>query len=309
MMGSRRVRKRLLRKASSIRIMTKRYITIFYCVAISILVFIGVDLVYKLVGAQLKDVDTQEIAKVWTSPVKRYRKPSLSSYRAITDRNIFGSVEDPTKEIQPDLENLEPTKLKLALLGTVTGTKETAVAVIEETDKRKQGLYRVGESVKDAVLKVILRGKVVLRVGDKDEILTMEESSSRRTSSPVPERAVTSSRTSASTRPRVYTRTIRRSDITRSMSDINALLSQAQVRPYTSEDGSPGGLSVNNIKAGSIYAKMGLRNGDVVQGVGGNPIASPEDVLSLYEELTSGSNVSIQIMRNGREQTLNYRLR
>ena len=289
--------------------MTKRYITIFNFVALSILVFIGVDLVYKLVGAQLNDIDTQEIAKVRISPVKRYRKQSLSSYRAITDRNIFGSVENAAKEIQPDLENLEPTKLKLALLGTVTGTRETAVAVIEETDKRKQGLYRVGDSVKDAILKVILRGKVVLRVGDKDEILTMEESSSRRASSPVAERAVTSSRTSTATRPRVSTRTIRRSDIQESISDINSLLSQAQVRSHTSEDGSPGGLSINNIKAGSIYAKMGLRNGDVVQGVGGNPITSPDDILSLYEELKSGSSVSIQIMRNGREYTLNYRLR
>ncbi len=289
--------------------MTKRYITIFNFVALSILVFIGVDVVYKLVGARLNDVDTQEIATVRTSPVKRYRKPSLSSYRAITDRNIFGSVENAAKEIQPDLENLEPTKLKLALLGTVTGTRETAVAVIEETDKRKQGLYRVGDSVKDAILKVILRGKVVLRVGDKDEILTMEESSSRRTSSPEPQRAVASSRTSTRTRPRVYTRTIRRSDIQESISDINSLLSQAQVRSHTSEDGSPGGLSVNNIKAGSIYAKMGLRNGDVVQGVSDHPITSPDDILSLYEELKSGSSVSIQIMRNGRELTLNYRLR
>jgi general secretion pathway protein C len=290
--------------------MTKRYITIFNFVALSILVFIGVDLVYKLVGTRLDDVDTQEIAKVRTSPVKRYRKPSLSSYRAITDRNIFRSVENAAKEIQPDLENLEPTKLKLALLGTVvTDTRETAVAVIEETDKRKQGLYRVGDSVKDAVLKVILRGKVVLRVGDKDEILTMEESSSSRTSSPAPQRAVSSSRTSTRTQPRVSTRTIRRSDITRSMSDINALLSQAQVRSHTSEDGSPDGLSINNIKAGSIYAKMGLRNGDVVQGVSGNPITSPDDVLSLYEELKSGSSVSIQIIRSGREQTINYRFR
>ncbi len=289
--------------------MTKRYITIFNFVALSILVFIGVDLVYKLVGAQLNDIDTQEIATVRISPVKRYRKPSLSSYQAITDRNIFGSVENAAKEIQPDLENLEPTKLKLALLGTVTGTRETAVAVIEETDKRKQGLYRVGDSVKDAILKVILRGKVVLRVGDKDEILTMEESSSRRASSPEPQRAVTSSRTSTRTRPRVSTRTIRRSDIQESISDINSLLSQAQVRSHTSEDGSPGGLSINNIKAGSIYAKMGLRNGDVVQGVGGNPITSPDDILSLYEELKSGSSLSIQIMRNGREYTLNYRLR
>jgi general secretion pathway protein C len=289
--------------------MTKRYITIFNLVSLSILVFIGVDLVYKLVGVQFNDVDTQEIAKVRTSPVKRYRKPSLSSYRAIIDRNIFGSVENAAKDIQPDLDNLEPTKLKLALVGTVTGTGETAAAVIEETDKRKQGLYRVGDGVKDAILKVILRDKVVLRVGEKDEILTMEESSSRRTSSLAPQEAVSSSRTSTRTRPRVSTRTIRRSDIQRSISDINSLLSQAQVRSHTSEDGSPGGLSVSNIKAGSIYAKMGLRNGDVVQGVSGNPITSPDDILSLYEELKSGSNLSIQIMRNGQELTLNYRLR
>jgi general secretion pathway protein C len=154
--------------------MAKLYSTIFNLVALFVAIYIGVDLFYRLVGAQLIYGDTEEIVIEQAPQVKNRKRPPLKDFRVVMDRNIFGSKEKAAEGIKPtDIETLEPTTLKVALLGTV----------IEETDKRKQGLYRVGDSVQDAIVKMILRGKVVLRVGDKDEILTMEESSSRRASS------------------------------------------------------------------------------------------------------------------------------
>ena len=81
--------------------MTTRYTTIFNIVALSILLFIGVDIFYKIVSAQLNDVGIQEIVKARPSPAKGYRRPSLSSYRAITERNIFGSLESASGKSYP----------------------------------------------------------------------------------------------------------------------------------------------------------------------------------------------------------------
>jgi S1-C subfamily serine protease len=53
---------------------------------------------------------------------------------------------------------------------------------------------------------------------------------------------------------------------------------------------------------------MGLKSGDIVKGVNGNPIETPDDVLSLYEGLKTGSQISLQITRNGEPQTINYRI-
>ena len=288
--------------------MTARYTTIFNLVALSILLFISVDIFYRIVGAQLNDVGIQEIAKARSSPAKGYRRPPLSDYRAITERNIFGSLESTSEEIKPsEYENLEPTSLKLALVAIVEGSDENAAAVIEETDKRRQELYRLGESVKDATLKAILEGKVVLSVDGKDEILTMEEPSSRQSSSSstvrgsrTSSRAVTPQRRSAG-----VTRTIRRSDIQKSLEDVSGLLGQARIVSAPSNDG----FALSNIKSGSLFAKMGLRNGDIVQGVDDRPITGTEDVVSFYEELGSASNIKLDIIRSGREMSLPFRIR
>ncbi|MCJ7775808.1 MAG: PDZ domain-containing protein, partial [Desulfobulbaceae bacterium] len=186
-----------------------------------------------------------------------------------------------------------------ALLGTVTGNEQNAFAVIEETDKRKQGLYKIGDSVQNATVKTILREKVVLRVGTKDEILTMEESAaSRREKVRGPSKTAEGGNTI----------TVSRKDIQSSLKDINKLMSEVRIRPHF-KDGESDGLSVSRIKGGSVFSKLGLRNGDIVQKINGEPINSPDEVLALYEKLKSGSRVSLEVTRKGEPKTMDYRFR
>jgi general secretion pathway protein C len=288
--------------------MAKLYSTLFNLVALFVAIYIGVDLFYRVMGAKLTYVNTNEIVIDQSPRTRNNRMPPLKDFRVVLDRNIFGSEDKATEGIKStDLEALEPTSLKLALLGTVAGTQQSAVAVIEETDKRKQGLYRVGDSVQDAIVKMILRGKVVLRVGDKDEILTMEESSSRRAAEEEASSARRGRRPSSASR-RGASITVRRSDVQDALKNINTLLSQVRIRPHF-KDGKADGLAISNIKGGSIFARLGLRDGDIVQGVNNRPIRSPDDIVSFYNKLTSASSMSLQINRRGQGRTINYRIR
>jgi general secretion pathway protein C len=288
--------------------MPKLYSTLFNLVALFVTIYIGVDLFYRVMGAQLTYVDTHEIAIDRDTHEKDNRMPPLKDFRVVLDRNIFGSKDKAAEGIKPtDIETLEPTSLQLALLGTVAGTQQSAVAVIEEIDKRKQGLYRVGDSIQDAIVKMILRGKVVLRVGDKDEILTMEESSSKRASSKQ-EAASSRGRRPSITSRRGASITVRRSDVEDALRNINTLLSQVRIHPHF-KDGKADGLALSNIKGDSIFAKLGLRDGDIVQGVNNRPIRSPDDIVSFYNKLTSASRMSLQINRRGQGRTINYRIR
>jgi general secretion pathway protein C len=280
--------------------MTRVYYSIFNVIAVTVLIFTGVDVFYSFVGSRLSQVNSKDIVMQQVPVLERHKKSRLSEYNIIMDRNLFGSLEKGSAEIQvEELEALEPTSLKVVLLGTVTGDEESAFAVVEETDKRKQGLYRVGDSIQDAIVKRILRGKVVIRAGDKDEILTMEEASASRTDRrPSIEAPVDRGRTI----------TVSRSELESSLENINELLSQVRVRPHY-KDGDPDGLRVDRIKPGSIFSKLGLRNGDVVQGINGEPIEGPDDILEMYENLRSGSYMSVQLTRRNRPETLNYRFR
>ena len=280
--------------------MTKLFYTILNIVAVSLVVYIGVDTFYRVVSSELKEVNTKEIVMEQLPNAEESKRSPLSSFQVITGRNLFGSLDKASEDVnEEEIEELELTSLKIALLGTVTGSEQNAFAVIEETDKRKQGLYKIGDSVQNATVKKILREKVVLRVGTKDEILTMEESAASRRDK--------RRRPSKSTE-RGTTITVSRKDIQNSLKDINNLMSQVRIRPHF-KDGKSDGLSVSRIKGGSIFSKLGLRNGDIVQKINGEPINSPDEVLVLYEKLKSGSRVSLEVTRKGKPKTMNYRFR
>ncbi len=280
--------------------MTKLFYTILNIVAVSLVVYIGVDTFYRVVSSELKEVNTKEIVMEQLPNAEESKRSPLSSFQVITERNLFGSLDKASEDVnEEEIEELELTSLKIALLGTVTGSEQNAFAVIEETDKRKQGLYKIGDSVQNATVKKILREKVVLRVGTKDEILTMEESAASRRDK--------RRRPSKSTE-RGTTITVSRKDIQNSLKDINKLMSEVRIRPHF-KDGQSDGLSVSRIKGGSIFSKLGLRNGDIVQKINGEPINSPDEVLMLYEKLKSGSRVSLEVTRKGEPKTMNYRFR
>lgn len=289
--------------------MPRRYHTIFNLLALSIIIYIGVDIFYTLVGASLRQRDTKTSVARHIPDEKGQPKLPFDHYQSIMGRNLFGSTDAIAQEDkEEDIEALEPTTLKVALLGTVSGSSRNTYAVIEETNKRKQGLFKVGDSIQDAVIKSIQRGVVVLKVGDKVEKLTMDEAAARSTG---PKKGRVSSRPRSPREEgpgRTITVRVSRSDVEASLKDINQLLTQARVRPHF-KDGKPDGLAINRIKKGSFFSKLGLRDGDIVQAIDNTSIRSPDDILALYKKLKSGSGVGIQINRKGQQQTINYTFR
>jgi general secretion pathway protein C len=100
----------------------------------------------------------------------------LSHYNAIFERNLFKTkAKADIKSSSINIDALKQTDLNLKLWGTVTGLEDKTYAVIEEAKTRKQNLYRVGDTVQNATVKVVLREKVVLNVDGKDEVLEIEK--------------------------------------------------------------------------------------------------------------------------------------
>ena len=280
--------------------MSQRYLTLFNLVALGIISYVGVNLFYLTTTAYLRGFDTQKRIIYLAPDVKEQGKSTKAFYQAIVDRNIFVTEEAaPEESSVEELEELEPTSLKIALLGTVVGGQQDGFAVIEEVGKRKQGLYKVGDSVEGATVRRILRGKVVLRVNDKDEVLTMKEEPA---SGGEPEYPKEPSAEKESTV------VVKRSEVDESLKNVHQLLSQVRIRPHFT-DGVADGLAVSNIKPGSIFARMGLQSGDIVQGLDGRNIQTPDDVMEVYQRLKSGSRVTVQVMRNGEEKIINYQIR
>jgi DNA-binding beta-propeller fold protein YncE len=101
--------------------------------------------------------------------------------------------------------------------------------------------------------------------------------------------------------------TLERTEVQKTLRNINQLMSQVRIRPHFNR-GRPDGLSCNNIKRNSIFRKMGLRNGDIVQGLNGKKIKTVDDVMFLYQQLNPSSDVNLAIKRRGRTMNLHIHI-
>jgi len=274
--------------------MPNNYRTIIILVAITALAYLSVDIFYKTVEAKFSGFWTEETSTEKTARRTVVKKLSLSDYRVISDRNLFGSIDKAGEKTQINVDNLEPTKLGLALLGTVSGAGAFDFAVIEEKDKRKQGLFREGDAVAAATVVRIMRGMVVLRVDGRDEILKMEEGD--------PGKNHVSGYDGKGTKNIIQ---VKKTDIDNAFNDMGKILTQARIRPYFFS-GKPDGFIISRIKPESIFQKMGMQNGDIIQTVNDQPIKSPNEMLKLYNGLKSGSAINLSIKRRGKQEELKY---
>ena len=221
--------------------MTKLYYTIFNLIALAAIIFVVVDSSYRIIRTQISQEVTNEISIKTDSDIKSYRKPPLRNYDVISKKNIFSKIEKlPEKEETPEIDTLESTTLKITLLGTMFSDQDNSAAVIEDKTKRSQGLYRIGDSIQNGIIKNILRGKIVLKVGDREEKLMMDEPTSSDSSSSI------RSEIPRTPESRVPERTInvRRNDIDSSLANINdLLLSVSPLRkswlPWSIRDSTP----------------------------------------------------------------------
>lgn len=289
----------------------KFYYTLVNLAILAAASFFGVNAFYKTVAASIDVPEKTAIVQVQDIDTEEETIHPLAHYNPIIERNLFKTRAEaqpapPEKEeADVDLENLKETELSLKLWGTVSGDRPSAYAVIEDTKARKQNLFREGDTIHDATVKMILREKVILTRNGEDEALTMEKrlaDAGRPTPSFQP-----TARPAASSSSGQQQIQLERSQIEAAVNNVNNLMRQAKIRPHF-KNGKPDGLTLTRVRPNSIFTKLGLRSGDIITGVDGQKIQSVDDALRFYQSLKSGSNVKVQIRRRGQEQNIEYQI-
>ncbi|HEY6006237.1 MAG TPA: type II secretion system protein GspC [Anaeromyxobacter sp.] len=91
---------------------------------------------------------------------------------------------------------------------------------------------------------------------------------------------------------------IERNVIESTLSNLNNIATQARIVP-SFRNGVANGFKLFSIQPGSLYASIGIENGDVIQRVNGYEINSPEKALELYQKLRESQHVTIELDRGG----------
>lgn len=95
-----------------------------------------------------------------------------------------------------------------------------------------------------------------------------------------------------------------------SRSELNTTLQDPSQLAYTGRIGvnPAGGVRMDSAPAGSLPDKLGLKEGDVIKSVNGQPVGSAGDLARLYGQFSSISNIRVEIIRAGNPMVLNFQI-
>ncbi|MDP1992741.1 MAG: PDZ domain-containing protein [Syntrophales bacterium] len=265
-------------------------------VVMAILLYQGVGIFYNLLKLQLIQTGPAPAAAEKAKPATAPIRETADAYRIIPERNLFGTTTSMIADKQTVAVQQRSIEQLIELKGTVAGEGKFGFAIVEEKGTRKQKLVKSGDILSGAKVVRIKRNAVDFLVGD--QVVTLKIVEAKEDSILPPAQSAASMVPSGAT-------ILSRTEVDRELQDMGGLLRKALVRPYFNA-GVPDGFIVSNIRLGSLYQKMGIMDGDIIQEVNSRKIQSADDVMGLLNTMRGGSSLSVTINRRGNKETLNY---
>lgn len=213
--------------------------------------------------------------------------------KGLQTANLFG-VFRAANRAEVALDTLPRSAINLVLSGVAM--RGAASYALISGEGQPETAYGVGEQVAPGVvLESVHADRVVVLRGGVREWLPLKEIGAG-----LPPGAL-SSATSAPAAPagmvldrQMVSRLLQRPEF----------LSQATVTPNPG-----GGFNVGQVQAGSLFERLGLRAGDVIRSVNGQAVNNMEDVMRLYQQFGTATDVSVEVTRAGAPQVLHVTLR
>jgi general secretion pathway protein C len=211
--------------------------------------------------------------------------------QAVAAAHLFGvAVADPTTQ---DPNNAPLSSANLVLAGTIaTQDPKRGIAII--TDGGPSKVYAVGENVNGASLYSVYLDRVILDRGGTLETLVLPRLLAGGPRMP-PRRAGVETRSSEAV-----------DNIRRLVQRDPGLLDQV-MRTVPSYDNSAGKLRGFRAYPGrnrAIFNKLGLKPGDLVTAINGQPLDDPQHSQEVFNTIQSSNTVTVTVERGGQKQDI-----
>lgn len=224
---------------------------------------------------------------------------------AVVRRNIFDSAAI-LSETQADPANQDCKDSKSMLLATVVAdVPEYSSALISDGGKGRAVGYRVGDEVgSEGRISTIGQKKVCL---DGGGCLCMGNTE-KRAAAATDEGGAPTGDDGGVTKVSDTKYLVDRSFLEKQLGNVEALATQIRAAPKT-EDGKVIGFRLSGIRKGSVFDKLGIKNGDVVHNVNGTALTSMEGALGAYGNLQNERAFNFEITRRNQKMTIDYEVR
>jgi type II secretory pathway component PulC len=229
---------------------------------LSLVISGGVGIFYETALTKWGEVEIQNGDQPAPRKVDQGKNTSATDLRGIGDGNLLDisrtAVEEPKDAAALGVEQIHT---KFALLGTVVGDKKYALAIIEDKERQTQTVFKIGESIFGGFITDILKDKIIIQLDGEYLVFSIEGGANSRKEQVVP----------------------RLADIQVALADLVLARSKARMVPLSSDlEMGEGGMQLLNLEPGSVFQKMGFKNGDVIEEINGSPIGDPFNAVAIY---------------------------
>lgn len=292
-----------------------KLVLIFVLVLIA---WFSADLISLLIGDYIPEPPVSRMSRFGDSGSQ---VKSIGDYQVIIGRNLFNSRGlIPGDEVPgtPSDRNNTPvkTQLPLNLIGTVIlqdGLR--SIATIEDKSDNQVYPVRVDDEIPNKLRIISIEATKVIFLnsenGQREYIDLPEELQGAQLSINMPTKSVTKKNTGTGTGIEQLSPTqfnLPRDEINKALGDWNKVLTEARAIPNM-ENGMQNGYKLIQIVPGSVYDKLGLKNGDVLCGVNGEPINDPGRAMELITLLKTSSRIEMCVKRDGKQSSFAYDIR
>ncbi len=101
---------------------------------------------------------------------------------------------------------------------------------------------------------------------------------------------------------------IQRSYLNSYIGDFDKIWKNISIKEVKNKDGKINGFKIVKISKNSVFKKLGLHKGDIIQSINNVELTSYNDAFNVYKKINKIDNLHIKVLRNGKEVELDYEI-
>ena len=231
---------------------------------------------------------------------------SLKDYAQIANRSPFGTSGSPgTVVMAGSFDHPISEQLGLALLGTVSGSKSVARAVIKNLKTGVLELYKIGQMVGGTRIEAIEADAIVLlHNGTRKKMWITTWPLNNNNSDLIASPSLSNEITMALQADRQENTAAEPTTIAQRAEEV---LTKAIIKPHV-VDGQTDGLVITGLENIEAAKKFGLKNGDVIHSVNGYRLTSKQKAYQVFKKARSKKTMTLDLSRGGRHKKFSFTL-
>lgn len=170
-----------------------------------------------------------------------------------------------------------------------------ALAVIEIGPDRRQRFIHEGDSIGEVTVQKIQSDQVVFETAQGERIARLNRiylDSNKAGGTLLSEQSKMKSLPTVLKRSQTVE--VDRKELSSSLSEIDTIIRNVKISAVKVY-GRTAGVRISPVEPGSVFDKIGLKNGDVIKAVNGETIRKPKEAIALLERIRGGGELDIDI--------------